>query len=63
VKASDEYKKLLKAYIEYANEFRHAAEEGTPKPALSPAEVESFVYMTGVFIRLAFSGLDGSGLR
>ncbi len=53
VKASDPYKKLLKDYIEYANDFRHAAEEGKPKPKLSEREAESFVYLTGVFIRLA----------
>ncbi len=55
VKASDAYKTLLKDYIEYANKFRHAAKEGRPKPALSASEVESFVYLTGVFIRLAIS--------
>jgi hypothetical protein len=46
VKASD-------AYIVYANEFRHAPGEGTKRPRLSVAEVESFIYLTGVFIRLA----------
>ena len=51
VKASDEYKQLLKDYIDYANKFRHA--EGQRRPELSPKEVESFVYLTGVFIRLA----------
>jgi len=53
VKASSGYKKLLAEYINYANEFRHAAEEGKTKPSLNPAEVESFIYLTGVFIRLA----------
>ena len=53
VKASDPYKKLLKGYVEYANDFRHAAEEGKPKPQVSEREAESFVYLTGVFIRLA----------
>src|SRR6266849_123876 len=52
VKASDSYKRLLKEYIDYANDFRHAAEEGKPKPQLSEREAESFVYLTGVFIRL-----------
>lgn len=55
VRASDAYKVLLKDYIDYANNFRHAAEEGRPKPTLSAAEVESFVYLTGLFIRLAIS--------
>ena len=53
VKASDEYKQLLKDYIDYANRFRHAEREGQRRPELSRKEVESFVYLTGVFIRLA----------
>jgi hypothetical protein len=53
VKASGPYKRLLKEYIEYANDFRHAGEEGKPKPQPSEREAESFVYLTGVFIRLA----------
>jgi hypothetical protein len=52
VNASPEYKKILKEYIDYANEFRHAAEEGRKKPSLSIREVESFIYLTGVFLRL-----------
>ncbi len=55
VKASDEYKVLLQGYISYANAFRHAAELGRSKPAISLREAESFVYMTGVFVRLAMS--------
>jgi len=53
VKASDAYKKILAEYIIYANEFRHASEEGRDKPSISHREVESFIYMTGLFIRLA----------
>jgi hypothetical protein len=53
VNASNEYKKILAEYITYANEFRHAQEEGMSKPAISPREAESFVYLTGLFIRLA----------
>ena len=53
IKASDKYKEILTCYIEYANEFRHASRKGEDKPALSTAEVESFVYLTGLFIRLA----------
>jgi hypothetical protein len=53
VKASDEYKIILKEYIDYANKFRHAAEEGKKKPLISQQEVESFIYLTGIFIRLA----------
>jgi hypothetical protein len=53
VQASDEYKRLLKEYIQYANRFRHAVSESRSRPELSMKEVESFVYMTGVFLRLA----------
>ena len=53
VKASKEYKELLKNYISYANNFRHAATEEKPKPTPSRKEVESFFYLTGLFIRLA----------
>ena len=52
VKASDHYKKLLKDYIAYANEFRHAEQGGKPRPSISRAEAESFVYSTALFIRL-----------
>lgn len=53
VKASDAYKKILSEYVNYANEFRHAAEEGRNKPTISQHEVESFIYLTGLSIRLA----------
>ena len=47
------YGRMLTEYINYANEFRHAAVEGKPKPQRSRNEVESFIYLTGVFLRLA----------
>jgi len=53
VQVSDIYKPILKTYIEYGCKFRHAGKDGQPKPNLTRKEVESFVYMTGVFIRLA----------
>jgi len=56
VKASDAYKKLLKDYIEYANLFRHAEKENKPRPKITLEEAESFVYLTGVFVRLATVG-------
>lgn len=55
VNASEAYKKILKEYIEYANKFRHAREEGKPKPKIKSQEAESFMYLTGLFIRLAMS--------
>jgi len=53
VKASDEYKVILKHYMVYANRFRHAVRKNQLRPVLSPREGESFVYLTGLFIRLA----------
>jgi hypothetical protein len=53
VKASEAYRTLLKDYIEYANLFRHAETPTKPRPAITEREAESFVYLTGVFIRLA----------
>lgn len=50
---SDSYKRLVKEYISFANEFRHASKKGAEKPKLSIPEVESFMYLTGLFIRLA----------
>lgn len=52
---SEEYKRLLKEYTDYAHRFRHAPSEKRPRPELSHAETESFVYLTGVFPRLAMS--------
>ena len=53
MKVSDSYRKILKDYVTYANEFRHAAEEGRKKQKLSYTEAESFVYLTGIFLRFA----------
>lgn len=53
INASKHYKALLRNYISYGNEFRHAEREGRPRPPLSEPEVESFIYLTGLFIRLA----------
>jgi hypothetical protein len=53
VSAPDAYKRLLKEYIDYGCEFRHAADASEQKPALSSEEVESFIYLTGIFVRFA----------
>ena len=53
IKVSKEYKKLLKEYIAYAQNYRHAIKEGKGKPVLNYKECESFVYLTGIFLRLA----------
>lgn len=53
LKLSDYYKKMLKDYIDYANDYRHAAKLGEKKKPLVRNEVEAFIYMSGLFIRLA----------
>ena len=56
VKLPEPYKRLLKEYIKYANDLhRHAAEKGKPKSPPSHREVEAFIYLTGLFIRLALT--------
>ncbi|MBA7701173.1 hypothetical protein ES703_109906 [subsurface metagenome] len=55
---SDYYKRMLKDYIKYANEYRHAIELGEERKPPSPNEVEAFVYTTGLFIRLAIQQLN-----
>ena len=47
------YSKMLKDYLEYAHEFRHAVGEGKERVLPSPQEAEAFIYTTGLFIRLA----------
>ena len=53
VRASESYKNILREYISYANNFRHAVIRSDKRPNLSTSEVESFIYLTGIFIRLA----------
>jgi len=50
---SDYYKKMLKDYIDYANDYRHAAKLGEKKKPIIRNEVEAFIYTSGLFIRLA----------
>ena len=49
---SEAYKKILKEYIDYGCAFRHAAGV-QPRTSPKPQETEAFVYLTGLFIRLA----------
>lgn len=53
LRVSRAYERILNEYIDYANEFRHATIEGKNKPQPSRNEVESFIYLTGIFLRLA----------
>jgi hypothetical protein len=49
----DKHKNLLAAYINFAHEYRHAEEQAGARKAVGLREAESFVYLTGWFIRLA----------
>jgi hypothetical protein len=51
------FKNIFSNYLNYANKFRHA--EGDPEyhPVIDYAEVEAFVYLTGLFIRLGIEKL------
>lgn len=52
----ESFNKMLDQYIEYANLVaRHAGERGQAKPTRPRHEVEAFMYLTGLFIRLALS--------
>jgi len=58
LKLNEYYKTLLKNHIEYACEYRHAAKLGKGKKPLKHAEVEAFIYLTGLFMRLAIQQLS-----
>lgn len=48
------YKRMLKEYIGYANQLaRHAKDSQKHPYKIPPSEAESFIYLTGLFIRLA----------
>lgn len=57
INISEDYKPIMKEYVSYANIFRHAIENGKERPSLSVREVESFIYLTGLFIRLAIGNI------
>jgi hypothetical protein len=56
---SQEWKALLSNFINYANEFKRHASENRHK--LNPVEVEGFLYMTGVLLRMMI--LAATGVR
>jgi hypothetical protein len=58
LKLSEYYKKMIKDYIKYANDYRHSVKLGEAKNLLTYNEVESFVYISGIFIRLSIQQLD-----
>jgi len=58
---SESYKRLLKDYISYAQQFRHAAAQTSPRQSPDRNETESFLYMTGIFLRLAIEAFENGG--
>lgn len=52
------YEDMLRKHTEYAHTFRHANEGDSEAQIPQPQEVEAFVYMTGLFIRLAIQCLN-----
>jgi hypothetical protein len=61
IELSQEWKALFSNFINYANEFkRHASEK---RHHLNPIEVEGFLYMSGVLLRMLIlaSGVPGEG--
>jgi len=55
---NENYKKMFSEYIDYGCQYRHAARKGTTKQLPKQNEVEAFVYMTGLFLRLAIQQLN-----
>jgi hypothetical protein len=53
LKLSDSHKRMLKEYIDYGCDFRHALEERQTRTWPLEHEAENFVYLTGLFLRLA----------
>ena len=53
IKAPEFYKKVLKEYFDYACDFRHTLKKGEKRKIPAEQELETFVYLTGIFIRLA----------
>lgn len=53
LKLPDSQKRMLKEYIDYGCDFRHALELGQKRAWPLEHEAENFVYLTGLFIRLA----------
>ena len=54
--ASEDHRSLLKAYLKYANNYRHAGKRSGRAP-VSLAAAEFFAYATGAFLRLCIETL------
>lgn len=53
IDVSEFYRSTLKEYVTYACKFRHALKEGEKRRIPSEREVETFIYLSGIYIRLA----------
>ena len=61
--ASPAFAGILKQYIAYGSEFRHAAQQDAPRALPTRVEVEAYLYLTGLIIRLASSADHGAAYR
>ncbi|MBA7699374.1 hypothetical protein ES703_108069 [subsurface metagenome] len=57
LKLIEYYKGMLKDYIDFACDYRHAVKLGEKRRPLLRNEVEAFIYTSGLFIRLAVQQL------
>ena len=48
-----EYNQMLKEYVDFGCKYRHAAGIEKPRIYPTPNEAESFIYLTGIFLRFA----------
>lgn len=53
------YRRMLKEYISFGNLYRHAPRTGKERDYPTLKDTEAFVYMTGLFIRLAIQSTKG----
>ena len=60
IKGKAFHKKVLKEYVNYGCDYRHASKPKLPRPQPTIAEAEFFLYFTGTFIRLAMENWEGS---
>ncbi len=58
IKLGKHYATMLSVYIDYANEYRHAINQGKIRSTPTANEVEAFIYTTGLFIRLAIKQIN-----
>ncbi len=55
---NDHYAEMLSKYCQYAHDYRHAVKQDQDRRPPTSQETEAFIYMTGLFIRLAVKQLD-----